>query len=104
MFNEAPPEGLQFAILPVSAKYLGDDTGTPAWDLEFSFVSKAGTTHKVFDVSVVGPDELSNVNELYKGGVGQWNIVIAIPALDAELGTWRVSTTWGGNPAFFAAR
>jgi len=104
MFNEAPPEGLQYALLPVSAKYLGDDTGTPAWDLEFTFVSKAGTTHKEFDVSVVGPDELSNVNELYKDGVGEGNIVIAIPTLDAELGTWRVSTSWADNPAFFAAQ
>lgn len=104
MFNENPPEGFQYALLPVSAKYLGDDTGTPAWDLEFSFVSKAGTTHKEFDVSVVGPDELSNVNELYKDGVGEGNIVIAIPTLDAELGTWRVKATWGDNPAFFAAQ
>lgn len=104
MFNENPPEGFQYALLPVSAKYLGDDTGTPAWDLEFSFVSKAGTTHKEFDVSVVGPDELSNVNELYKDGVGEGNIVIAIPTLDAELGTWRVSLIWADNPAFFAAQ
>lgn len=104
MFNETPPEGLQYALLPVSARYLGDDTGTPAWDLEFTFVSKAGTTHKEFDVSVVGPDELSNVNELYKDGVGKGNIVIAIPTLDAELGTWRVSLVWADNPAFFAAQ
>jgi hypothetical protein len=104
MFNGDPPEGFQYALLPVSAKYLGDETGTPAWDLEFAFVSKAGTTHKEFDVSVVGPEPLSGVNELYKDAVGVGNIVVAIPTLDAELGTWRVGTSWSETAAFFTAQ
>lgn len=104
MFNEEPPKGLQYALLPVSATYLGEETGTAAWDLEFAFVSAAGTTHKQFDVAAVGPDELSSVNELYNGGVAEGNIVIAIPSADAESGTWRVSTSWGGAEAFFTAQ
>jgi hypothetical protein len=101
-YNDPAPEGFQFALLPVSAKYLGDETGTPAWDLDFSFVSNAGTTHKQYDVSVVSPDPLSDVNELYKDAIGQGNVVIAIPTLDAELGTWRVDA--GDNTAFFSAK
>jgi len=103
MFNEEPPEGFQYALLPVVAKYLGEETGTAAYDLEFAFVSAAGTTHKSFDVYAVGPDELANVNELYKDGVAEGNVVIAIPSGDAELGTWRVTTSWGDTAAFFAA-
>jgi len=104
MFNEAPPEGFQYALLPVSAKYLGDETGTAAWDLEFVFVSAASTTHKQFDFSVVGPNQLSDTNELYSGGVAEGNIIVAIPTLDAASGTWRVSTSWGDTVAFFAAQ
>ena len=104
MFNEEPPDGFQYALLPVSATYLGEETGTAAWDLDFAFVSASGTTHKEFDVSVVGPDALSNINELYNGGTAEGNIVIAIPSADAGSGTWRVSTSWGGTEAFFAAQ
>lgn len=104
MFNDEPPEGLQYALLPVSATYLGDETGTAAWDLEFAFVSSSGTTHKQFDVMAVGPNELSNINELYDGGVAEGNIVIAIPSVDAESGTWRVGTSWGSAEAFFSAQ
>lgn len=104
MFNEDPPEGFQYSLLPVAAKYLGEETGTAAWDLDFAFVSAAGTTHKSFDVTVVGPDELADVNELYKDGVAQGNVVIAIPSADVELGTWRVSSSWGDTAAFFAAQ
>ena len=104
MFNEAPPEGFQYALLPVSATYLGDETGTAAWDLEFVFVSAASTTHKEFDFSVVGPNELSDSNELYEGGVAEGNVFIAIPTLDAAEGTWRVSTSWADTVAFFAAQ
>lgn len=104
MFNEAPPEGFQFALLPVTATYLGDETGMAAWDLDYAYVSAAGTTHKPFDVSVVIPDDLGNLNELYTGGVAEGNIAIAIPSDGARAGTWRISTSWGETAAFFAAQ
>lgn len=104
MFNDEPPEGFQYALLPVQATYLGEETGSPAWDLDFAFVSSSGTTHKEFDVTVVGPDELSNSNELYSGGVAEGNIVIAVPSEDIENGTWRISTSWGEQDIFFQAQ
>ena len=103
MFNEGPPEGFQFALLPVSATYLGEETGMAAWDLDFAFVSAAGTTHKPFDVSVVIPDDLGSLNELYNGGVAEGNIAIAIPSEAANQGTWRIGTSWGDAAAFFSA-
>lgn len=104
MFNDEPPEGFQYALLPVTAKYMGDDTGTPSWDLNFAFVSAAGTTHKTYDVFVVVPDDLESSNELYPGGIAEGNIGIAIPTSDAELGTWRVSDSFEETNAFFEAQ
>lgn len=103
-FNDTPPEGFQYALLPVKAQYLGDETGNPAWDLDFAFVSSSGTTHKEFDVSVVGPNELSNSNELYAGGTAEGNVVIAVPSEDIENGTWRMETSWGDQVVFFEAQ
>lgn len=101
-YNEPPPRGLQYAILPVSVKYLGVDGGTPSFDLDISFVSKAGTTHKDFDVPVVGPSPLSRVGELSTDGVGEGNLTIAVPTLDIDLGTWRISSVGVDNPVFFS--
>jgi len=102
-FNSPPPEGLQFASVEVSATYQGRETGNPSWDIDVAFVSAAGTTHKPFDVSVVGPEELSNSNELYEGGTAIGNVFIAVPSEDISKGTWRLSTTWGGQEVFFKA-
>ena len=102
-FNSPPPEGLQFASVEVSATYQGSETGNPSWDLQVAFISAAGTTHKPFDVSVTGPDELSNSNELYEGGNAIGNVFIAVPSEDITEGTWRLSTTWGGQDVFFTA-
>jgi hypothetical protein len=102
-FNSPPPEGLQFASIEVSATYQGPETGNPSWDIDVAFVSAAGTTHKSFDVSVVGPEELSNSNELYEGGTAIGNVFIAVPSEDITKGTWRLSTTWGGQEVFFKA-
>jgi hypothetical protein len=102
-FNSPPPEGLQFASVEVSATYQGPETGNASWDIDVAFVSAAGTTHKSFDVSVVGPEELSNSNELYEGGTAIGNVFIAVPSENIAKGTWRLSTTWGGQEVFFKA-
>jgi hypothetical protein len=51
----------------------------------------------------VGPEELSNSNELYEGGTAIGNVFIAVPSEDITKGTWRLSTTWGGQEVFFKA-
>jgi hypothetical protein len=42
---------------------------------------------------------LDDVGELYKGGVAEGNVCVAIPA-GAE-GLWTVSTGFDGKPVFF---
>jgi hypothetical protein len=42
---------------------------------------------------------LDDIGELYKGGVAEGNVCVAIPA-GAE-GLWSVPTGFGGKPNFF---
>lgn len=104
MFNEPAPEGFQYALLPVSVTYVGEETGTPWLDLSIEFVTAAGTTHTQSDTLAVAPDPtLLSINELYPGGTGTGNVVIAIPVDDAENGTWTISPLFG-DPFFLPAQ
>lgn len=103
-FNEAPPAGLQYAVVPVTVVYKGTETGTPWMDVQIEFVSAAGTTHTPSDASVVGPKpQLMDINDLYPNATGTGNVVIAIPTADAEKGTWAVSALFG-DKFFFTAK
>lgn len=102
-FNSPPPTGYQFASATVRVTYLGADKSTPGASLTFSFVSLAGTTHEQFDVIIVGPNELSNVNELYTGGTATASVYLAIPITDSSKGTWRVTSLFLDTEFHFAA-
>jgi hypothetical protein len=103
MFNEAPPEGFQYALVPVTVTYLGDETGVPWLDLTIEFVTAEGTTHTESDTLVVAPEPtFMDINDLYNGATGTGNIVIAIPIENAANGTWTVSSFFG-DPFFFTA-
>lgn len=104
MFNDPAPEGLQYAMVTVTAKYIGKETGTPAWDLSISFVSAAGTTHTSGDFSAVEPNSLNDVNELYPDAIGVGNVVIAVPSADIESGNWTISSGYGNEKYFYKAQ
>jgi len=102
-FNSPPPAGFQFASAKVRVTYLGTDSKAPGWDLTLKFISSAGTTHDEFDVIVVGPNNLSNVNELYNGGTATANVYVAIPIMDSAKGTWRLTSLFLDTEFYFAA-
>jgi hypothetical protein len=105
MFNEAPPAGTQFALLPLTVTYTGAETGTPWVDLTVEFVAADGTSHTQSDVFVVGPAELIELNELYPGASGTGNVVINVPSADVEQGTWLLRVGFiSGEDVFFAAQ
>ena len=103
MFNPPPPDGFQFAGATVSVTYLGSDRALPGSDLTIAFVSAAGTTHKTFDVLAVGPQDLSDVNELYTNGTAIASVYIAVPTLNADKGTWRISAFLNDSEFYFSA-
>jgi len=102
MFNDPPEEGFQYALLSLTATYIGSESGTPSFDLTYSYVSSSGTTHETFDSFAVAPDPLSDVNELYSGASGTGNILVAIPSDDPSGGTWKVGTLLGSEYFFTA--
>lgn len=102
MFNDPPEDGFQYALLSLTATYIGSESGTPSFDLMYSYVSSAGTTHETFDSFAVAPDPLSDINELYPGASGTGNILIAIPSDDPSGGVWKVGA-FLGSEYFFAA-
>ena len=102
-FNSPPPTGYQFASATFRVTYLGADKSMPGWDLRIAFVSLSGTTHMEFDVIVVGPNKLNDVNELYTGGTATANVYVAIPIVDSAKGTWRVTSSFLDTEFYFAA-
>ena len=98
-FNEGPAEGTEFYIVPVTATYLGDETGLPWMDLTVQFVGSDARTYT--ERCGVIPDDLMDVDELYEGGVAEGNVCVAVP--EGADGLWTLSTGWGGNTVFFAA-
>lgn len=98
-----PPEGFQYAMVPVTVVYVGSETGTPWADLAFDFVSAAGIGHSSTDSFAVAPQPLSDLNRLAPGAGGTGNVVVAVPSADIENGTWVVSTMLG-DQYFFSAQ
>ncbi|MBM4546841.1 hypothetical protein GS457_19305 [Rhodococcus hoagii] len=99
-FNDAPKPGMEFWIVPVTATYTGDDTGTAWVDLTIKFV---GSDNKAYsDRCGVIPDNLNDVDEVYPGGVAEGNTCVAVPA--GADGLWSVSAGFTGKPSFFTAR
>ena len=88
---------MEYWVVPITATYTGDDTGNTAFNISVKFVGSDNRTYD--DRCGVIPAPLDDVGELYKGGVAEGNVCVAIPA-GAE-GLWTVSTGFGGKPVFF---
>jgi hypothetical protein len=103
-FNDKPDAGMVYAMLPVTVKYVGADKATPYTGISIKFVSADGKTHESFDKSVVGPNDLSDVNDMYTGAKATGNVVIMVPTADIAKGTWVVGSMFGDADYFYAAQ
>lgn len=98
-FNDPPKDGMEYWIVPVTATYTGENTGTPWLDITVKFV---GSDNRTYDERCgVIPNPLDEVGELYKDGVAEGNTCVAVPA--GADGLWTVSTGFAGKPVFFTA-
>lgn len=103
-FNEVPPEGFQYAVVPMTVTYVGTESASPWFSIELDFVSAAGTTHTEYDTFVFGPEPVfSDIGELFPGGTASGNWTILIPTADAAQGTWRVGSLFADGGVFFPA-
>lgn len=102
MFNDKPDAESQYASVVATLKYIGTETATPMFDLNFKFVSAAGTTHTTSDKYVAAEGQVSDLNEMYPDATAEGLVFIQIPTADAANGTWTVSTIFG-DPMHFKA-
>lgn len=96
-FNDPPESGMEFWIVPVTATYKGDETGNTTFGISVKFVGSDNRTYS--EGCGVIPTPLSDVGDLYKGGVAAGNTCVAVPA--GADGLWTVTTGFIGEPVFF---
>lgn len=96
-FNEPAPDGMEFWIVPVTATYIGDETGLPWIDLEVRFVGSDGRTYS--DYCGVIPDDLQEVDELYADATAEGNTCVVVPT--GADGLWTLAAGWS-DPVFFS--
>lgn len=83
--------------MPVTATYKGKDTGNAAYGDSVRFVGSDNLTYD--DYCGVIPSPLADIGDLYKGGVVQGNVCVAVPS--GADGLWTLSTGFVGSPVFF---
>jgi hypothetical protein len=96
-FNEAPPTGMEYWIVPVTATYTGGETGHAGTDLGVGFVGSDARTYS--DMCGVVPDDLWDVDEIYDGGTAVGNVCVVVPA--GADGLWTVTPGWSAEAVFF---
>lgn len=99
-FNDPPPDGMEYWIVPVTATYTGEDTANPGVDITVQFVGSDNRTYD--DYCGVIPDTLDDIGDLYAGGQAEGNTCVTVPA--GADGLWTLATGFTGKPIFFAAQ
>jgi len=104
VINAAPAEGEQYILVNVTATYTGAETGMPAVDLSFAYVTADGVTVHSYDTVAVAPDAFDSMAELYTDASITGNIALAAPSDTAGEGTIVVTPGIFGDDVFFAAK
>lgn len=97
MFNDLPPAGSQYALVNLTATYVGDESGYADF-LSVSFVTDGGNVIRSFDNIAVTPEPLEG--ELYPGASATGNVSLAIP--EVESGLLRLELSMFGGEVFVA--
>ena len=97
MFNDPPPPGSQYALVNLTATYIGDESGHADF-LRAAFVTDTGNVIRDYDHSAVTPDPLEG--ELYTGASATGNIALAVP--EGEPGLLRLALGAFGGEVFVA--
>ncbi|MBD7918820.1 hypothetical protein H9657_11105 [Cellulomonas sp. Sa3CUA2] len=102
-FNEAPPEGSTYVLLPLTATYRGDATGQAWLDLGVTFVAADGRTFESADAIV--PDDLTVTPEVATGGVVRGVLPFLVPQDALAGGMWSVVHEYATTavPAYWTA-
>ncbi|MBF4630855.1 DUF4190 domain-containing protein [Clavibacter michiganensis subsp. phaseoli] len=103
--NEAPAEGMQYAVVPVTATYLGSSTGDPLSELAVGFLAADGSQYSAADsfVQAPAPAFTDDADLLEPQGTATGNVVIEIPIDGAEGGLWATAPGTIADAYYFRA-
>ena len=101
MFNDPPEAGSEFVIIELEAVYTGKESANFWWDFEIEIVGGKGNTFGGGDFSCgVAPNQLSDVGDVYAGGVVAGNECIAVP-VDQLDGARLMIGSYDVEPGYF---
>ena len=100
-FNSSPEDGVQFAIVTLQIKYVGDETGGP-YDLRVKAVGERNVGYDSGDCGVI-PNPYYDISDVFPGGEVKANWCFAIHSSDAASLLVYIESTWDFNskPVFF---
>lgn len=104
-FNEVPAPGNQYFMARVSATYIGDGSGNPAFELDYQTVGASSSSYTPFNNTCgVVPDDLSSVTEQFRGGSAEFNVCWEIESPDADSLVMYVESylDFNGDPVWFS--
>lgn len=99
-FNDPPADGFRYVMFSVTATYVGAESGQPASDLSWAIVGSAGNTFD--DRCGVIPDDFTDGNETFPGGVVSGNVCVAVEAGQLDGATILVEGGFGDDRTFIA--
>ncbi|MGB4442142.1 MAG: hypothetical protein WBJ62_07960 [Coriobacteriia bacterium] len=86
-FNEPPVEGSQYVLATVSAKYVGEESGTFWVDMSYKFYGSGGNTFDSGGQSMaVPPNALSDAGETFPDASVSGDMVFEVPSDQIEGG------------------
>jgi cyclophilin family peptidyl-prolyl cis-trans isomerase len=106
-FNDPPSAGNQFFITRVRVTYVGNETGSPGFDLEYQAVGAASKGYTTYnDYCGVYPDEPYTVSELFPGGTAEFNLCWQIESSDQDSLVMYIESwmDFNSEPVWFAVQ
>lgn len=95
-----PEDGFVYVMAPATVTFTGDDRSTIG-DLDWVFVSAAGTTYDDQCGYASLPSELDLYQELYTAATATGNLCVTVPADQVTGGVWRVEVWIDDEEAYF---
>ncbi|PPF53213.1 DUF4190 domain-containing protein, partial [Clavibacter michiganensis] len=103
--NEPPAAGMQYAVVPVTATYLGSSTGDPLSELAVGFLAPDGTQYSAADSFAQAPaPAFTDAYEMLEPqGTASGNVVVEIPIDGAADGLWATAPGMIADAYYFRA-
>lgn len=101
-FNEAPPDGFQYALAAVAATYDGTDPTTSMFDVDVGVISPSDFETDMFSCPVLVPNELDTSIEVSPGDTVTGNVCFMLPTAEATTVVIYATAGFVNDDVYFA--